>query len=429
MRKIKITMAAGAILFMLSSCGQIEKPEDGTKVGSGIEKIVESDEDPQAAQNTGAAGNSEDHTGSDNGDSAARMAGGEKAENGKENVPEIPAGEYEYVSDGEIGKLVIEKTSGGYDISDYKSEYSYRFLADSSNIEAVEDNKIYIKYPEQVYTDDTADFSYYTLEYGIDEINVYYRKSPQEDAEFLYCAKKKQTETKDISGIYTDKQGTSDVYSELVLALQADGTYAVEIGIYRVTGLRGTAVWEGDTLRFTSDDSYPYVLADISVTGSQAEVAFTKAGVLGIQAGDVYSFPDGAPNKPEEGQAEAAASQPSLSDEITAEISYAEEREKEIEKKQKAAVTQMDMNLTAAEMHQMWDDTLNIVWGLLEANLSEADMEVLRKEEREWIAFKDAEVQAAGQECEGGSIQPSVEASRAADLTKARVYELAEYAK
>lgn len=56
-------------------------------------------------------------------------------------------------------------------------------------------------------------------------------------------------------------------------------------------------------------------------------------------------------------------------------------------------------------------------------------MESLRKEEREWIAAKDAEVQAAGQECEGGSIQPSVEAATAADLTKARVYELAEYAK
>ena len=427
MRKMKIAMASGAILFALSSCGQMEKPEDETKVGSGIEKIVESDEEPQTAQNTEAV---EDYA-----DSAERVSGEEKAGTGKEDVSEIPEGGYEYVSDGGTGKLVIEKTSDGYDISDYESEASYRFLADSSNIEAIEDNKIYIKYPEQVYADDTVDFSYYTLEYAADEINVYYRKSLQEEEKFLYCAKKKQTddtkqaEKEDVSGIYTDKQGTSDVYSELVLALQADGTYAAEIGIYRLTGLKGTAVWEGDTLRFTSDDSYPYVLADISVTGSQAEVAFTKAGVLGIQAGDVYSFPDGAPNKPEEGQAEAAASQPSLSDQIAAEIFYAEEREKEIEKKQKAAVTQMDMNLTAAEMHQMWDDTLNIVWGLLEANLSEADMEVLRKEEREWIAFKDAEVQAAGQECEGGSIQPSVEASRAADLTKARVYELAEYAK
>ncbi len=261
MRKMKIAMAAGAILFVLSSCGRIEKPEDETKVGSGIEKIVESDEEPQAAQNTGAAGDSEDHTGSDNGDSAARVVGGEKAKTVKENVPEIPAGEYEYVSDGGIGKLVIEKTSGGYDISDYESEYSYRFLADSSNIEAVEDNKIYIKYPEQVDADDTADFSYYTLEYGTDEINVYYRKSLQEEAEFLYCAKKKQAEKKDVSGIYTDKQGTSDVYSELVLALQTDGIYTVEIGIYRVTELKGTAVWEGDTLCFTSE--VPYLLADI----------------------------------------------------------------------------------------------------------------------------------------------------------------------
>ena len=53
----------------------------------------------------------------------------------------------------------------------------------------------------------------------------------------MYGAKKKETygtkqeEKKDVSGIYTDKQGTSDVYSELVLALQTDGTYAVEIGI------------------------------------------------------------------------------------------------------------------------------------------------------------------------------------------------------
>ena len=215
MRKIKIIMAVGAIPFVLSSCGQIEKPDDGTKAGSGIEKIVESDEDSQAVQNTSAAGNSEGHTGSDKGDSA----------------------------------------------------------------------------------------------------------------------------------------------------------------------------------------------------------------------GDVYSFPDGAPDESAAGQAGNAAFQPSLSDEIAAEISYAEEREKEISEKQKAADTQMDMNITAAEMYQMWDDTLNIVWGLLEANLNEMDMEVLRKEEKEWIAFKDAEVQAAGQECEGGSIQPSVEASRAADLTKARVYELAEYAK
>lgn len=123
-----------------------------------------------------------------------------------------------------------------------------------------------------------------------------------------------------------------------------------------------------------------------------------------------------------------AASQQSLSEKIAMEISYAGEREKEVEKKQEEAATQPEMNATAEEMYRLWDDTLNAVWGLLETNLDEADMEVLRKEEREWIASKDAEVQAAGLENGGGSMQPLLEAMRAAELTKARVYELAEYA-
>lgn len=186
--------------------------------------------------------------------------------------------------------------------------------------------------------------------------------------------------------------------------------------------MEGTAVWEEDTLRFTSED--PYVLADISIIDGKAKAAFIT-DAAGILAGDVYSFPDGAPDKTEEGQ---AASKPGLSDEIAMEISYAEEQEKEVEKKQREAVTQMEMNITATEMYRLWDDTLNAVWKLLEANLSEADMEVLRKEEREWIASKEADVREAGLENEGGSLQPLVEAMEAAELTKARVYELQEYA-
>ena len=132
-----------------------------------------------------------------------------------------------------------------------------------------------------------------------------------------------QTEKPDISGIYTDKQGTSDVCSQLTLALQPDGTYTAEIGVYRVSQLEGTAVWEGDALRFTSED--PYVLADISVTEGKAEVAFIT-GAVGFQTGDVYSFPDGAPGESPE-QTDNASSQQSLSEKITMEISYAEEQE------------------------------------------------------------------------------------------------------
>ncbi len=99
-------------------------------------------------------------------------------------------GEYEYLSDDGAGKLTIKKTADGdkYDISDFESENSYRFLADSSNIEAIESNRIYIKYPEQVFSDDTVIFDYYVLEYNSDAIDVYYGESDPEEIEFLYHA-------------------------------------------------------------------------------------------------------------------------------------------------------------------------------------------------------------------------------------------------
>ena len=100
-------------------------------------------------------------------------------------------GEYEYLSDDGAGKLTIKKIADGYDISDYVSEISYRFLADSSNVEATKNNRIYIKYPEQVFSDDTVIFSYYILEYTSSGLDVYYGKSSPEDARFLYHATRK----------------------------------------------------------------------------------------------------------------------------------------------------------------------------------------------------------------------------------------------
>lgn len=109
----------------------------------------------------------------------------------KDDEPESLAGEYEYQSDYGTGKLMIKETSYGYDISDYESEASYRFLADSSNIEIIKNNRIYIKYPEQAFFDDTVIFSYYILEYRTDGINVYYAKSADEEGQFLYHAARK----------------------------------------------------------------------------------------------------------------------------------------------------------------------------------------------------------------------------------------------
>jgi hypothetical protein len=57
--------------------------------------------------------------------------------------------------------------------------------------ELIENNRIYIKYPEQVFQDDTVIFSYYILEYGEDEIDVYYRQSERANEQLLYHATKK----------------------------------------------------------------------------------------------------------------------------------------------------------------------------------------------------------------------------------------------
>ena len=119
----------------------------------------------------------------------------------------------------------------------------------------------------------------------------------------------------------------------------------------------------------------------------------------------------------------------SLEERIAMEISFAEERAGELEKKLQESVTQLDMNTASQELFQNWDDTLNIVWKLLEAELDSTAMEALRAEEREWIAAKDAEVEAAGQAAAGGSVQSMDQSLRAAELTQKRVYELAEYAK
>jgi len=107
------------------------------------------------------------------------------------NELEKLAGKYEYLSDYGVGRLIIEKNEYAYDISDYDSESSYRFLTDTSNIESIENNRIYIKYPEQVFQDDTVIFCYYILEYGEDEMNVYYKQSEQTDEQLLYHATKK----------------------------------------------------------------------------------------------------------------------------------------------------------------------------------------------------------------------------------------------
>lgn len=201
MKKKKIAMIMGAAVLALSACGQTGEPQkfqtnaaDNTEEMSGGEEQspeIPDDETPVSSDCDPAEVEDEGH-------SAILI----------DDVLESLTGEYDYSSGNGIGRLTIKKTSDGYDISDYESEDSYRFLADSSYIESMEANRIYMRYPEQIYSDGTAVFGYYILEYDTDGIDVYYGKSTFDEAAFLYHAVKR-TEALDDADEYEDTYSDS----------------------------------------------------------------------------------------------------------------------------------------------------------------------------------------------------------------------------
>lgn len=89
-------------------------------------------------------------------------------------------------------------------------------------------------------------------------------------------------------------------------------------------------------------------------------------------------------------------------------------------------LNQAEMNETAYQIYRTWDASLNMVWSVLKQTKDAETMRTLTEKEREWIAFKEEEVAKAGAEFEGGSMQGMVMSMAAAELTKARVYELLE---
>lgn len=98
----------------------------------------------------------------------------------------------------------------------------------------------------------------------------------------------------DYSGTYTDKQGTSDIYSALELRRNEDEAYDVTLSIYRVTELTGTASeTEAGGLHFDCNVPDIHVAGEIAVDGGTAKVTITESDFAYIQAGTEYIFPDG----------------------------------------------------------------------------------------------------------------------------------------
>lgn len=114
---------------------------------------------------------------------------------------------------------------------------------------------------------------------------------------------------------------------------------------------------------------------------------------------------------------------------VTAEIAAVQSQADELEAKLTTAQTQLEMNETAAAIYRLWDDALNLLWNRLEETLDPTEMSVLAEEERTWISEKETQIAAAGAEYTGATMQPLAEAQKGAQLTRERVYELAEYLK
>lgn len=113
---------------------------------------------------------------------------------------------------------------------------------------------------------------------------------------------------------------------------------------------------------------------------------------------------------------------------LLSELENAEQQAAVLENKlYNEAATQLDMNEASKELYELWDSELNLLWSKLVETFSEEEMLMLVSEEREWIKFKSAESEAAGSGFGGGSMQAMLRAVKEAELTRDRVYVLADY--
>ncbi|WP_408070545.1 lysozyme inhibitor LprI family protein [Butyrivibrio sp. JL13D10] len=121
----------------------------------------------------------------------------------------------------------------------------------------------------------------------------------------------------------------------------------------------------------------------------------------------------------------AATASTSSAGTVQEEIAMIEAKSVEYENALLSDITQTDMNITTADWYHLWDDELNSLWQRITAE--EKDMTELLADQRAWIKRKEADVKETGALYEGGSMQPQLEASRAEELTRVRVYYLAGY--
>lgn len=108
------------------------------------------------------------------------------------------------------------------------------------------------------------------------------------------------------------------------------------------------------------------------------------------------------------------------------ELEQVEAKDEEISNTDTSDMTQFEMNCLAGDRYSLWDGELNSIWSRLSEKLSGSEKEKLVNEQKEWIVQKDRNRDVAGIENGGGSLAPLLMNDYAADMTRVRVYYLAQ---
>ena len=107
------------------------------------------------------------------------------------------------------------------------------------------------------------------------------------------------------------------------------------------------------------------------------------------------------------------------------EIAALETQSEEI-RNTKLSGCQADMNSGYAELYEIWDKELNIVWGYLKNTLDSATMDQLTNVQIEWIKEKEQAMAQIEEDFNGGSGTYAAVYGEGYERTRTRTYELAE---
>lgn len=106
--------------------------------------------------------------------------------------------------------------------------------------------------------------------------------------------------------------------------------------------------------------------------------------------------------------------------------------EKLADKKVEIDYTTSGMTKAIVELNNDYDKLLNKYYAILMKKLQAKDQDKLKEAQRNWIKFRDSEIQVIGivsktEYSGGGTIQSNIMAGRISDLTKNRLYTIKEH--